>query len=122
MANAIMLVLAGTGHSRKSKPASGDEIARALDRNITSIEARLRSCGVSFVPAQHQSSSMHVTARQLAERAAREAGRDGRDLTAAFCGDPPVGFRALDRRRSVATEARPSASLNLGFTLRSRYR
>lgn len=34
----------------------------------------------------------------LIEQADRLAGYSARDLTASICGDPPVGFSALDRR------------------------
>lgn len=40
-----------------------------------------------------------VTPQQAAERAARAAGYDARDITQSFFGDPPVGFSALERRK-----------------------
>lgn len=49
-----------------------------------------------------------VPAEVLADRDAREAARDRRDQTAAFCGDPPPGFSALDRRRGEPTRTAES--------------
>lgn len=37
--------------------------------------------------------------RLKADAAARKEARDQRDLTAAFCGDPPPGYSALDQLR-----------------------
>jgi hypothetical protein len=43
-----------------------------------------------------------VPAERLADREARKAAADRRDITATFCGDPPPGFSALDKRRQSA--------------------
>lgn len=44
---------------------------------------------------------LQASTEMLIERELREAARERRSLTGHFCGDPPVGFSALDRRRSA---------------------
>jgi hypothetical protein len=48
--------------------------------------------------AEPKPAARDVVAR-TAERDARRDAYDRRDLTATFCGDPPVGYSALDRMR-----------------------
>jgi hypothetical protein len=54
-----------------------------------------------FTEISHNSAQpqvCRVTPEALAAREARRDGYDRRDLTATFCGDPPVGYSALDDR------------------------
>lgn len=58
---------------------------------------------VTDAPEHARSSrSMRIEDRELAaamtERLRRVIAEDQRDLTGAICGDPPVGYSALDRR------------------------
>jgi len=72
-------------------------IAEALGRTEAQCVARWHygrpHHNASYVVASHKCSD-----EQLAEREARKAGYDARDLNSQFFGDPPLGFSALDRR------------------------
>lgn len=72
---------------------------RAIDARLGlrqgASEGKLRLRG----DVRHRDSALErraVPARVMADREARLAAADMRDLTAVFCGDPPVGYRALD--------------------------
>jgi hypothetical protein len=63
--------------------------------------ATQRKLAYEAVPAisRHRASSIHgPSPAVLAERDARYDASQRKTLTQAFCGDPPPGFSALDRR------------------------
>jgi hypothetical protein len=74
-------------------------IAIALGRNAAAVEAKLKCCGKTpvNVPIAHRTEGPTGALEGQVERNAAYH----RDLTGAICGDPPVGYSALDRKRSV---------------------
>lgn len=75
-------------------------IARTLSRTVPQIQSRYAGYGPLFngkTGYQHR----EATERQLAERDARRAGYDLRSTTQVFCGDPPIGFSALERQKGL---------------------
>ena len=81
-------------------------IAAVLGRPVYGVSSRRLDHGTSFgsgVLSADVAAPRAVHFRDpppcvLAEREARLVARDGESLTGAFCGDPPPGFSALDRR------------------------
>jgi hypothetical protein len=80
---------------------SPEDIAVALRRSRTSVEAKIRC---SLERRRREEGIIGRTSRisqsQEDERQRRKAGNDARDVTATFFGDPPRGFSALDKRES----------------------
>lgn len=52
-----------------------------------------------LVPPQPRDRYKRDLPKLKAERDARKAASDRRDLTSTFCGDPPKGYSALDQMR-----------------------
>lgn len=89
-------------------------IGRKIHRSAIAVQSRLSSHGPSFSMFSRcningsGTSMLRVPGTVLAEREALRVGREQRDLTATLCGDPPVGFSALERKQGVV-HSRPNA-------------
>jgi hypothetical protein len=71
------------------------DIAPVLGRTAEAIEAKLKCFGKSSVRVPIARSGERPAS--AAEEQIRRNAACHRDLTGAICGDPPVGFSALDR-------------------------
>jgi hypothetical protein len=79
------------------------DIATALSRRVAEIEAKLRCFGktpVNLPIARPTEAPMCTLEGQIKRNAAYH-----RDLTGAICGDPPIGYSALDRKREASRVA-----------------
>ncbi len=75
-----------------------DDIAVDLGVTVGAVKARIEKLLYSGKAKAEVRPHGHVAPELIAERDARKAAYDRRDQTATFCGDPPVGFSALDQR------------------------
>jgi hypothetical protein len=88
----------------KRRGATCADIGVALGRSTAAVEAKLKYCGTTRVKI----SITHLIegpTSGVEEQIKRNAAHH-RDLTGAICGDPPVGYSALDRKRGVPPAAR----------------
>jgi hypothetical protein len=87
----------------KRQGATCADIAVALGRSAAAVEAKFKYWGKRRVnvPIAHLIERPTST---IEEQIKRNAARH-RDLTGAICGDPPIGYSALDRTRGI----RPAA-------------
>jgi hypothetical protein len=81
----------------KRQGMSCTDIAIALGKKVAAIEAKLKCCGkrpVNFPnPYPTEGSTDDLEAQSERDVAHH------RDLTGVICGDPPIGYSALDRKR-----------------------
>jgi len=94
-------------HMREVEKRKWSEIDRALGRPHGSSSSKYEGLRREKSPPAHQKDAggrIEISAAQEAERAARKAAAQLRDLTAARFGDPPPGFSALDRKREGAAQ------------------
>jgi hypothetical protein len=75
------------------------DIAIALGRSAAAVEAKLNYRGkiAANVPTVHSAEG----STNALEGQIKRNGAHHRDLTGAICGDPPIGYSALDRQRSL---------------------
>jgi hypothetical protein len=87
----------------KRQGATCADIAVALGRNATAVEAKFKCWGKTRVnvPIAHKIEGP----KNAVEEQIKRNGAYHRDLTGAICGDPPIGYSALDRQRSVPPAA-----------------
>jgi hypothetical protein len=86
----------------KATGYSCQEIDRMLGRTVGSTNHKLHHADMAPVGEHHAPTvigAMRATPEVLAERERRREALDRRDLTGQFCGDPPIGYSALDRRQ-----------------------
>src|ERR1700741_3378441 len=79
------------------------EIGAKLNRSADSVKAALNAqLRLKGEGARRRGPVIinRVPEERLADRDARLEAASCRDITAVFCGDPPKGFSALDRKRS----------------------
>jgi hypothetical protein len=83
----------------KRQGATCADIAVALGRNAAAIEAKFQYWGKERVniPVTHL---IEGSTSPIEEQIKRNAAHY-RDLTGAICGDPPIGYSALDRKRGA---------------------
>lgn len=76
-------------------------IGRRLGRPGAGVQLRLEAGPPKvFVGAgDHQVHAARVSEQQMQDRDRRQIAAHGHDLTGAFCGDPPPGYSALDRKQ-----------------------
>ena len=77
------------------------EVAAALGRDVRGATGRRINFGPTYgkgTGGARVDQSFRVPETVLREREERQAAADLRTLTATFCGDPPPGYSALDRR------------------------
>jgi hypothetical protein len=79
-------------------------IAAALGRSVAAVEAKLKGCGITPVKVSLPRLIEAATTRANAEPITRN-GASHRDLTGAICGDPAIGYSALDRKVGAAPTA-----------------
>jgi hypothetical protein len=83
----------------KRQGATCADIALALGRSAVAVEAKLKYCGKARVNVSIAYLIERPTSA-VEEQVKRNAAHH-RDLTGAICGDPPVGYSALDRKRGL---------------------
>jgi hypothetical protein len=82
----------------KRKGATCADIAPVLGKTAAAIEAKLKRYGKApMLPVVRTRESAVGAAEAQTRRTACP-----RDLTGAICGDPPVGFSALDRKCGIS--------------------
>jgi hypothetical protein len=79
----------------KRRGATCADIADALGRTTTAVEAKFKYCGKAVTSSMALSPEGPTSA--IKEQINQDATRH-RDLTSVICGDPPAGYSALDRR------------------------
>ena len=87
----------------KRQGATCADMAVALGRSAAAVEAKFKYWGKTRVnvPTTHLiKRSTSAIEEQIERNAAHH-----RDLTAAICGDPPIGYSALDRKRGIPPAA-----------------
>jgi len=87
----------------KRQGATCADMAVALGRSATAVEAKLKYWGKTRVNVP----TIHLI-KQPTSAIEEQIGRNAahhRDLTGAICGDPPVGYSALDRKRGIPPAA-----------------
>jgi hypothetical protein len=87
----------------KRQGATCADIALVLGRSAVAVEAKLNYCGKARVNASIARLN-EGPASAIEEQVKRNAAHH-RDLTGAICGDPPIGYSALDRKRGVPPAA-----------------
>ena len=87
----------------KRQGATFADIAVALGRSTVAVEAKLKYCSKARVNGSIVR-LIEGPASAVEEQVKRNAAHH-RDLTGAICGDPPIGYSALDRKRGVAPAA-----------------
>jgi hypothetical protein len=87
----------------KRQGATCADIAVVLGRSTVAVEAKLKYCGKARVNVSIARLIEGPTSA-IEEQVKRNAAHH-RDLTGAICGDPPLGYSALDRKRGVAPAA-----------------
>jgi hypothetical protein len=79
-------------------------IAAALGRSTTAVEAKLKYCGktpVKFPMTGPPEVPMSAIEEQIKRNTAHH-----RDLTGEICGDPPAGYSAFDREATRSANTR----------------
>jgi hypothetical protein len=87
----------------KRQGATCADIALVLGRSAVAVEAKLNYRGkahANVTIARPNEGPASAIEEQVKRNAAHH-----RDLTGAICGDPPVGYSALDRKRGVPPAA-----------------
>jgi hypothetical protein len=77
-------------------------IAAALGRSVAAVEAKLKGCGLTPVKVSLPRLIAAAATPAIAKPITRY-GASHRDLTGAICGDPAIGYSALDRVAPTAT-------------------
>lgn len=94
------------GHQRRGIIIRAETlIAQALKCSVSRVQGRRIHFGPSFEDKRPLTGSICASSAALIERDRRKDAADRRDLTATFCGDPPVGYSALDRKVAVTRNA-----------------
>jgi hypothetical protein len=78
--------------------ASYREIGERMRRSEGSVMSHLKEPGLGKVHDAGWHAFAKPTEDMMVAMEARRDAFDARDLTATMCGDPPVGYRALDKR------------------------
>jgi hypothetical protein len=80
----------------KRKGVTSANIALVLGKTVPAIEAKLKCYGKGAVTVP--SVGCGETPVNAAQGQIRRNAACARDLTGAICGDPPIGYSALDRK------------------------